>query len=105
MDTYKMQKVSITRFLVEIWTPIHTFAADYNLPYHLPLSFFQNRDFFLILEKTQGILNGYKHGINKAAASVLRQAQQPCDSITPPLPGCRAVVPRQPHYSSVHCKC
>jgi hypothetical protein len=35
------------------------------------MSFFQNRDFFLILEKTQGILNGYKHGINKAAATVL----------------------------------
>lgn len=72
MDTYKTQKVSITRFFVEIWTKTHTFAADYNLSYNSPLSFFQNRDFFLILEKTQGILNSYKHSINKAAASVLQ---------------------------------
>ena len=27
--------------------------------------------------------------INKAAATVLRQAQQPCDSPTQPHPGCR----------------
>ena len=43
--------------------------------------------------------------INKAAASVLRQAQQPCDSLTATRLGCRAVVPRQPHYSFARCKC
>ena len=42
--------------------------------------------------------------INEAAAAVLRQALQPCDSPTPSRPGCRVVVPRQPHDSFAHCK-
>ena len=41
--------------------------------------------------------------INEAAATVLRQAQQPCDSLTLPRPSRRVVVPRQLHYSFACC--
>ena len=68
-DTYKSQKVSITRNFVEIWTLLSVIAG------------------------TKAAMTT----INKAAATVLRQAQQPCDSPTPSCSGCMSVVPRLPH--------